>query len=185
VTAAAARRGKLAATLASARTAGSSSRDDWQTPAHFLERVRQIAPIGLDPCTSADNPVGADVYLTERENGLEHHWNAIAPAGSLAFVNPPYSKMRPWATKIASESLLARESIFGLEIVSLVGARPGSRWFDLLVWQTAAAVCFVSGRLRFVGAPTSAPFPSCVTYHGPRPWSFEAAFHDAGKVLRL
>lgn len=30
-----------------------------------------------------------------------------------------------------------------------------------------------------------ATFPSALVYHGPRPWLFEQAFHDAGKVIRL
>jgi len=97
----------------------------------------------------------------------------------LAFCNPPYSQVALWAAKIAEEA--ARK----IEIISLVAARPGSRWFYRLVWSSAAAVCFWRGRLRFVGAASSAPFDSAVVYHGPRPWAFEGAFEGAGRVVRL
>jgi len=168
---------RLRATHARKATGGS---DTWRTPEAVLERVRRIAPIDLDPCTSKANPVLARHWLTEREDGLVGSWASAVRPGSLVYVNPPYSSAAAWATKVAEE---AREN--ALEIVSLVAARPDSRWFYRLVWDTAQAVCFWRGRLRFVGATSSAPFPSAVVYHGERLWAFEAAFHDAGRVLRL
>lgn len=162
----------IAATQSRVATGGS---DEWRTPDGVLERVRRIGPIGLDPCTSGENPTGAKSWLTERDDGLTTGWAGLG----LVYVNPPYSTAAAWAVKVASEAER------GVEIVSLVAARPDSRWFDRLVWDTAQAVCFWKGRLRFVGAPSSAPFPSALAYHGHRPWDFEAAFADAGKVVRL
>jgi site-specific DNA-methyltransferase (adenine-specific) len=172
----------IAATLASARVKNSTARDDWQTPPKVLERVRMVGPIVLDPCTSEDNPVGASFALTERQDGLAVDWADVLDDdiySGLVFANFPYSRAKLWAAKIVEESTC------GLEIVTLCAARPDSRWFFNLVWDSAQAVCFYRGRLRFVGAPSSAPFPSALVYHGPCPWAFEAAFADAGKVIRL
>lgn len=167
------------ATMSRRATGGS---DIWCTPDVVLERVRRVGPIGLDPCSSRDNPTGATSHVWAPDgDGLEFDWldHMNAVGDGLVYVNPPYSEAAAWAEKVASES--GR----GLDIVSLVAARPDSRWFFRLVWDSAAAVCFWKGRLRFVGAPSSAPFPSAVVYHGAAPWVFEAAFHDAGRVIRL
>lgn len=168
-----------AVTLSRAATGGS---DLWQTPEVVLERVRRVGDIGLDPCAAPGNPTGARAYCyPEHPHPLLRDGLAVTWAGAidLAYVNPPYSQMKEWAAKAASEAAL------GTEIVSLVAARPDSRWFYELCWDSAQAVCFWKGRLKFVGAPNAAPFPSAVVYHGPRPWAFEAAFNDAGRVLRL
>lgn len=163
---------------ASARVAGSTSSDDWQTPPAVLERVRRVRPIGLDPCGSPDNPTGAQINLyPPRDDGLTVPWHP--PAFTLVYVNPPYSTVAAWASKVV------REAAADNEIISLVAARPDSRWFFSMVWETATAVCFWKGRLRFVGAPASAPFPSAVVYHGPRSRVFESAFREVGRVVRL
>jgi hypothetical protein len=147
-----------------------------------LERVRRIDAIDLDPCSAPGNPTGAAMFChpaaseDSRRDGLAlGGWHRAG----LVYVNPPYSAMAAWAAKVANEA------IGGAEVVTLVAARPDSRWFFRMVWDTAQAVCFWKGRLRFVGAASSAPFPSALVYHGPRPWAFEAAFADAGKVVRL
>jgi hypothetical protein len=166
---------RLAATQSRAASGGS---DGWCSPAVVVERVRQVAPIGLDPCTSAGNPVGArNFFVGGKQNGLKESWHVQVEDGELVYINPPYSQAKAWAHRIAQTS--------GLELVTLVAARPDTGWWRQMVWATAAAVCFWEGRLRFVGAPSSAPFPSAVVYHGDRPWAFEGAFEGAGKVIRL
>ena len=189
----------IAATLSSARNGAGS--DNWCTPPEILERVRRIGPIVLDPCTSKANPVDAMVFYTAREDGLAQPWvrdlaaqRDAACLSGVVFVNPPYSKAADWAAKVRREARWSDTSGIAatgpvvprdLAFVSLVAARPDSRWFFSLCWESAQAVCFWRGRLRFVGAPSSAPFPSALIYHGRRPWEFEAAFADAGKVVRL
>lgn len=168
------------ATMSRLATGG---KDDWCTPVNVLRRVRLLGdgshqPIGLDPCTSNANPTDARTFYTLEDDGLSRDWLSGSD-GDLIFVNPPYSKAKAWAEKIVAEAER------GVEVASLVAARPDAKWFCRLVWESADAVCFWKGRLRFEGAPSSAPFPSAVVYHGSRPWRFEAAFHDAGAVLRL
>lgn len=174
---------KLAATHARRATGGS---DTWQTPADVIRRVQRVGWIELDPCSAKENPTSAVSFVWHPDgDGLAFSWVdhlTALPAGGKAgvvYVNAPYSQMAAWAAKVAHE---AGE---GCQIVSLVAARPDTRWWRRMVWDTASAVCFWSGRLTFVGAPSVAPFPSAVVLHGDRGAEFELAFRDAGRVVRL
>lgn len=148
----------------------SSAKNDWETPANVLEAVRRIAPIGLDPCTTADNPVGAKKFYTPEHNGLELSWQGFG----LCWVNPPYGRqIGPWAEKIATSAA------WGVEIVALVPSRTDTKWFHRLMYA-CDTVLFWKGRLTFDGAPAPAPFPSVVCYLGHRPLRFFRAFDSFG-----
>lgn len=161
--------------FSSART-GEKSQDNWRTPENVLERVRACfdGVIGCDPCTDADNPTGAEMWCNEVIDGLTHTWGP-----GTVYVNCPYSQIRPWLEKCGN-----RYAVDGNEIIALIPARTDTRaWHEAMA--TAKAFCLWRGRLTFVGAPAPAPFPSALLYWGERPWTFEAAFSDAGKVVRL
>lgn len=77
----------------------SSELHDWRTPPWFLDLVRGVGPIVLDPATSPDNPTRADTFfapgLTSAsegrhlgECGLRGDWSRVG----LAFINPPYGR---------------------------------------------------------------------------------------------
>lgn len=149
----------------------SSAKQDWRTPANVLELVRKVGPIGLDPCASADNPTGAVNFLTDA--GLSVGW---AHEHGLTYVNPPYGRALPlWTAKMAYEASQ------GAEVIGLVPARTDTRWWHEDI-ATASVICFWRGRLRFVGAPASAPFPSALAYWGPRPGRFYDTFAPHGLV---
>src|SRR3954470_19264857 len=70
----------------------------WFTPEYVLDPVRVDlgGSIGLDPCTTADNPAGAQAFFTADNNGLNQSW----ARWDTIFVNPPYSKARePWVER--------------------------------------------------------------------------------------
>lgn len=161
---------------------------DWQTPDSFLDLVRQVAPIALDPCTSAENPTGARRYVSPDANilsdygpfgpqlvfgavgrdGLAEPWHAWTEGHGLAYVNPPYGRaLGAWAAKIVTEARL------GAEIIALVPARTDTKWFHLMAEHMTSLLLW-KGRLTFKGAPAPAPFPSAVFYFG-RNWD---RFHD-------
>ena len=153
----------------------SSAKPDWQTPDIVLERVRAIAPIGLDPCTTDENPVGAPLYYTPKDDGLTMPWE-VGEDGTLVYVNPPYGRaIAPWVRKC--DSTLMRT------VVALLPARVDTRWFP---WS-ADALCFWRGRLKFRGAPAPAPFSSVLAIwaadesHVER---FAWEFRHVGKVIR-
>lgn len=162
---------------ASARVAGSSSSDSWQTPENVLDLVRSVEPIGLDPCTSPDNPVGADKFYTESEDGLSQSSPWWTGRG-LIFVNPPYSNVGRWMEKASSGWLST--------VICLVPARTDTKWFHEFVWAQTALVCFWKGRLKFKGAPSCAPFPSaivCYTRITHTAGRFDDVFGKVGKVV--
>jgi len=162
------------ALMSSARTG--TGRDDWQTPPAVLELVRQVAPIALDPCSAPGNPVGAERWCCPPGDGLSISWGVDS---GLVYVNPPYSQCRAWLAKCDSEATA------GVEIVALVPARTDTRAWHESIWPAASAVCFWRGRLRFVGATASAPFPSAIVYYGSRAGLFRRVFCGVGHVVVL
>ena len=147
-----------------------------QSPAEVMIRVRQYAPIVLDPATTKDNPTGAQYIRTVDcdPDGLATAWHEFR---GLTYVNPPYGRSynRVWAHKIASEGML------GDEIIALVAARTGSRWWRFM-WE-ATRICFIDHRLKFVGMPSGAPFDSALCYWGSRPRAFRRCMKDLGRVI--
>jgi hypothetical protein len=155
----------------------SSERPDWNTPQRIIDVVRDVAggDIGCDPCSNEGSKVGARVEyrLDRNQNGLELPWS------SLTYVNPPYGREIGQWTRRCLE--VAKHD--GVEVVALVPARVDARWFRDC-WE-AAAICFVYGRLRFLGAPASAPFPSALVYWGTWRNRFACAVNEAalGRVI--
>ena len=148
---------------------------DWQTPEDILERVRKIAPIGLDPASCKSNPTKAKVHLyPPKHDGLKAEWSHAG----LVYINPPYGRAynRKWGAKIAFEGVVKQA-----EIVALVAVRPGSKWWQGM-W-TADRICFVDHRVRFVGADNGAPFDTALCYWGERAKRFERAMAGLGKLI--
>lgn len=164
----------------------SSTKHDWMTPSVVLERVRMVAPIALDPCTTEDNPTGAKLaFYPPTYDGLSVGWAgpAIAVAG-LTYVNPPYGReIGAWVDgcveAAAPYDLSGHE--FHPEIIALVPARVDTAWYRRCV-ETAQAIRFWNGRLTFKGAPHPAPFPSALIYWGDRARRFHRAFADVTTV---
>lgn len=152
----------------------SSNRDDWCTPPELLARVYRVDSVGLDPCGNEQSIVGAATeWRLERDgDSLVRGWGGYG----LVFVNPPYGRVLPqWVDKCIYQAQ------HGVEVIALLPARPGTRWYRR-VHATAHARCWLHGRLRFIGAQSSAPFPSLVTYWGPRVESFTRAFDPVGDL---
>lgn len=146
----------LAATLSSVRM-------DWNTPQEIVDLLLAGWPDGvdLDPCHNPDSIVGARFTYDEEQDGLAQPWDIPRPGG-LVYVNPPYGKALPaWADKVQAERDHSRN------IVVLVPARTDTRWWRTMV-RGASCVVFLAGRLRFLGAPAAAPFPSALIVHGSR-----------------
>lgn len=146
----------------------SSARQTWNTPEIVIQVItRALGPIALDPCSNPTSIVGARVaWELERDgDSLARPW---FPRGRI-YVNPPYKRDLPrWVAKIV-DAYRARRG--ALEIVALVPARTDARWWHAAI-EGGALAGFWRGRLRFLGARTSAPFPSALLYWGERPDRF-------------
>jgi hypothetical protein len=128
--------------------------------------------IDLDPCAADDSVQWvASRNFTAADDGLAQAW-----CGRV-YMNPPYSALRTWCAKLAAE-FAARNATAA---VALIAART-----DTAAWHTliahAAAVCFLRGRLRFVGAASGAPFPSALVYLGSDPRAFVETTAPLGDV---
>lgn len=159
----------------------SSKMQDWRSPVGFLDQVRKLGRIALDPCADSDPAHHfAGVNLTRADDGLISDWSrARGRRKGLVYVNSEYGPaLSSWVDKCADESC------FGNEIVQLCPNRPGVRWYRRA--QAAAhAMCGLDGRLTFEGADNCAPFPSVVFYYGPNPYLFCHIFVELGDVRIL
>lgn len=138
-----------------------SASDRWFTPADLLAEIRRFLGDYYDPCP-------AKCEGERIESGLWQRWPAVV------FVNPPYGRViGRWIVKAMTEPVD--------ELLLLVPARTDAAWFQSLYdWP----ICFIRGRLRFSGAPSSAPFPSALVYRGPRHHEFYRAFSHRGPIVR-
>lgn len=117
------------------------------TPPYILDLVRAdlLGVIWLDPCTTPDNPVGADVFYTVSDDGLSQPWDSSVNRLERLpiFVNPPYSKARePWVDRC----IKAAER--GQPVILLMPAATDTRIFQKAA-TSARAVVFIRGRVKF------------------------------------
>lgn len=127
----------------------------WATPWDFFQKLDAEFGFTLDVCALPEN-AKCKRYFTPKVDGLKQDWRGVC------WMNPPYGReIGKWVAK-ALES--ARN---GSTVVCLLPARTDTAWWHNYVMQ-ASEIRFVKGRLRFVGAESSAPFPSAVVVF--RPW---------------
>lgn len=117
----------------------SAATDEWATPADVYERLNTEFRFNFDPC-----PLGGAIDGTAP---LFSDWR-----GKRAFVNPPYSNIRPFLERAVDAELA----------VFLIPARTDTRWFHEIVLPMAHEIRFIRGRLKFGTAKSGAPFPSMV-----------------------
>lgn len=128
----------------------SSNRMDWETPQSFFNELNKEFNFTLDVCALPHN-TKCSKYFTPEINGLNENWN-----NEVCWMNPPYGReISKWVKKAYEESLR------GATVVCLLPARTDTKWFHDFIYHKAK-IRFIKGRLKFVGALNSAPFPSMV-----------------------
>ena len=180
----------------------SSRSCEWYTPAHVLERVRQLfgpGGIDLDPASSgaANERVGARAYIDAEADGLAE---GVCWGGNV-FINPPFGVREGRSLQGLFFERCVREFRAGCitQAVLVLKASVGYGWFRE-VFQFP--VCFVWERLSFVrpqppaaaaaaaggaelprwGAGVRNPHGSVVVYMGPSVAKFVQLFGDLGCV---
>lgn len=114
---------------------------EWYTPPSVFEALGLT--FDLDPCAPAGGVpwIPAKHHYTTAEDGL------IQPWSGRVWLNPPYgSTTATWLNRLAAHG----------DGLALVFARTDTAWFHEIV-PTTAAMCFVSGRLRFVKPDGTTP----------------------------
>lgn len=156
----------------------SSARVDWNTPQNIVELVHEFfdGPPVVDPCSNPNSIVRATTeYMLERGgNGLLADW------GPSFFLNPPYGTgVLRWVTRAGHFGAM------GAVGLGLMPARTDTRWGQYTL-NEARAVCFLRGRVTFVGAEAPAPFPCMVPMWGgvgPHQERFAEIFGPHGVVM--
>jgi len=132
-----------------------ASRPDWATPQALFDGFNSIYGFTLDAAASAENAKCAD-YFTKEDNALAQDWG-----DHRVWLNPPYGReIGAWMRK-AYESAQR-----GALVVCLVPARTDTAWWH--DYASRGEVTFLRGRVRFVGAPFNAPFPSALVVFRPK-----------------
>ena len=139
-----------------AKSAGCQNKDKWATPQKLFDQLNDRYGFTLDPCCEIHTAKCTKFY-TEEQNGLTKDWS-----GEVVFCNPPYSRdrIKIWMKKCAEEAAK------GVKIVALIPVSSSSKWWHEFVWNNAR-IEFLKGRIRFDGAPHTAPFSSCLAI-----WNF-------------
>ena len=92
-------------------------------------------------------------FFTPETDGLKQSWRGTC------WMNPPYGReIGKWVKKAHEEAKK------GAKVVCLLPARTDTRWFHDHILGIAETR-FVKGRLKFVGAKSSAPFPSMLVIY--------------------
>lgn len=131
-----------------------SEKTDWETPQWLFDALNHEFQFTLDAAASWENKKCKNFYSIHQD-AFRLRWPGTV------WLNPPYGRgIGEW---IAKAQKSAEED--GATVVCLVPARTDTNWwFD---HARFSEVRFLKGRLKFVGAPTSAPFPSALLIFGP------------------
>lgn len=128
----------------------SSGRQDWQTPKELFAVLDREFAFTTDVAASEENAL-CPHFFTAETDGLRQDWQHL-----ICYCNPPYNRAAEFLQKAAEEHERGAATI-----VLLIPARTDtSYWWKYAL--RATEIRFLPGRLRFGGAPNSAPFPSAV-----------------------
>jgi phage N-6-adenine-methyltransferase len=132
---------------------GITTKDDWETPPAFFAELDAEFGFTLDACaTAATAKCGA--FFTPADDALLRSWDGVV------WMNPPYGRqISAWVEKAFTEA------VRGATVVCLLPARTSTAWWHDYCMR--GEVRFIRGRLKFVGAPSAAPFPSAVVIFRP------------------
>jgi phage N-6-adenine-methyltransferase len=127
------------------------SKQDYATPPDFMAEIhKRFGHPTVDLAASAVN-TKAHVYITEEQNSLTVGWSETY-LNCLAWLNPPFNDIEPWAMKCAVETAKPHSR---LRILLLTPASIGSAWFSDWVHKRAIVIA-LSPRLSFDGV---SPYP--------------------------
>jgi len=131
----------------------SSAKDDWETPQWLFDEYSDRFDFTVDVCASKKN-AKVSHFFNKKQNGLKQPWD-----GHRVWCNPPYGRNSTglWVKKAHLEVQAGECQL----VAMLLPARTDTKWFHDYIYRQHN-IEFLRGRLRFVGAPHSAPFPSMV-----------------------
>lgn len=150
----------------------STGKDDWETPDELYTAQYAQHVFNLDAAANPSNRKCAYWYgpgSEWAEDALEVSWGA-GSRKKRVWLNPPYSRglQGAFVKKAYEEVMLEHVE----KVVILLPARTDTIMFHTYIYNEKQRrprpwvqdIHFLKGRLRFKGAPASAPFPSMVVW---------------------
>jgi phage N-6-adenine-methyltransferase len=156
--------------------------DEWYTPSTILDPARKVTGhFHLDPasCELAQKTVGARRYYGKAEDGLAQDWTAAS-----VWLNPPYSAIGAWVSKLLAEYQSGRVK----SAILLVNNATCTAWFHDAA-RAASAFCFLRGRVQSYGPDgetgrcRAQARPGAVVLRGGSRAAFAREFSGLGVVL--
>jgi phage N-6-adenine-methyltransferase len=151
--------------------------DEYYTPSEYIEVAREVmGGIDCDPatCAYAQEYIQAKEFYTKSENGLAHPWNG------KVWLNPPYSRVREFITKLLNETASGRV----IAAILLIHNNTDTTWFHEAA-EAADAICFLRGRICFGqenGIPSPPPQGQAFLYYGEDVAAFYRVFSGFGLI---
>lgn len=140
-----------------AASTGCDQKDLWATPAHIFNPLMDQFNFTLDPCAE-DHTAKCPKYFTPFDGtngGLDELW-----INEIVFCNPPYSRNNI-DTWMKHAYLSSKFSV----VVCLIPVSASAKWWHEYV-VNKCQLMFYERRIRFDGAPFTAPFSSCLAIYG-------------------
>ncbi len=139
-----------------AESEGVEQKDKWSTPDSLFNCLNDEFNFTLDPCCEVAT-AKCSSFFTIDDDGLLKDWG-----GYSVFVNPPYSRgnIDKWVRKCYKESQKPNT-----QVVALLPVSTSAKWFHEWIIGKGE-LRFVERRVRFVGAPFTAPFSSVIVVFG-------------------
>lgn len=127
-------------------------KDLWATPWPILTKIERDLgfAFSLDPCATKETAKASKFYTPET-SGLTMGWN-----NEIVFCNPPYSRDNIY--KWVAKCFLERKTSF---VVALLPVSTSADWYQENICGKQE-IWFVNKRIRFEGAPSTAPFSSMI-----------------------
>jgi ParB-like chromosome segregation protein Spo0J len=155
--------------------------EEWYTPPEILSIARKVmGGIDCDPASSieANKGVKAEVFFSVKDNGLKQKWHG------RTWINPPFCQ--PEVTQFSKAVVQKFHDKEISEACVLVNNATETDWAQTLM-QSASAVCFPKGRVRFVDVngiqrPGSPIQGHMIFYFGENTQDFTDHFSKIGKV---
>ena len=173
----------------------SSDSTEWETPQELFDQLNKEFNFEIDVCATYENKkcnnwlgYGPGNIFTD---GLKHNWGDMVCWMNPPYGEPeipcvtPHEKCNKKRCKPPTKDNLTgrgfhiteyipgvidwvkkayEESLKGATVVCLLPARTDTKWFHNWVLGKAE-IRFIRGRLKFVGAPSFAPFPSILAIY--------------------
>lgn len=132
----------IAAEKIKKRERDAALRDLWRTPQWLFVAIQRYTGIkfDVDVACNKDNAL-LPVYIGVERDALKCSWGE---PGTMAFLNPPYSRITPWI------DAAIREQARGVTTVMLIPQSLDTQWYERAAEFANETVILSGGRVAFV-----------------------------------